>query len=101
MGLFRIVANVFSAFIRDRSELAIENLALRQQLAVLQRNSKRPRLRMRDRFFWVLFKPIWPNWRSVLVIVQSDTVVRWHQHGFKFFWRWKSRGKPGRPRIGA
>ena len=52
MGVFRIVVTVISAFVCDRSELAVENLALRQQLAVLQHKSKRPRLRKRDRIFW-------------------------------------------------
>ncbi len=101
MSLFRIVVSLFCAFIRTRSELALENLALRQQLAILEHKSKRPCLRKHDRIFWVCLKRIWPNWRSALVIVQPDTVVRWHQLGFKLFWRLKSRGKSGRPRIEA
>ncbi|MCH7597397.1 MAG: transposase [Planctomycetes bacterium] len=101
MGLFRIVVTVFGAFVRDRSELVIENLALRQQLAVLQHKSKRPRLRKCDRVFWALLSRIWPNWRSALLLVRPDTVVRWHRQGFKLFWRWKSRFKVGRPRIDA
>ena len=101
MGVFRIVVTVMGAFLSGRTELALENLALRQQLAALQHKSRRPRLRPRDRIFWVWLKRIWPNWRSVLVIVQPDTVVRWHQRGFKLFWRLKSQGKSGRPRIEA
>ena len=101
MGVFRIVVTFIGAFVCDRSELAVENLALRQQLAVLQHESKRPRLRKRDRIFWALLSRLWLNWRSCLMIVQPDTVVRWHQRGFKLFWRWKSQGKPGRPRIDA
>ncbi|MCH9015916.1 MAG: transposase [Gemmatimonadetes bacterium] len=101
MGLVRIVVTVFGAFVRDRSELVIENLALRQQLAVLQHKSKRPRLRKCDRVFWALLSRIWPNWRSALLLVRPDTVVRWHRQGFKLFWRWKSRFKVGRPRIDA
>jgi transposase InsO family protein len=34
-----------------------------------------------------------------MVIIRPETVVRWHRRGFKAFWRWKSRGAPGRPRI--
>ena len=89
------------ALFRNRAELAAENLALRQQLAILQQKSKAPRLRKRDRIFWALPSRIWADWRSVLLIVQPDTVVGWHQQGFKLYWRWKSRGKPGRPRIEA
>ncbi len=100
MWLVRIVWLCIRWLLRDRTELAAENLALRQQLAVLQHKSKRPRLRKRDRIFWALLSRAWTNWRSALLIVQPDTVIRWHQRGFKLFWRWKSRsGKVGRPKI--
>ena len=94
--LFALIRNILA----DRAELVTENLALRQQLAVLEHSSKRPRLRQRDRIFWVWLSKLWPNWRSSLLIVQPETVVRWHKQGFKIYWRWKSRmGKVGRPRI--
>ena len=93
-----IVRNVF----RDRGELAIENLALRQQLAVFHGKKKRPRIRQLDRIFWIWLSRLWSNWRSALLIVQPDTVVRWHQQGFKLYWRWKSREKTvGRPKVEA
>ena len=79
--------------------LRIENLALRQQLAVLKHRTKRPRLRNRDRFFWVILSRIWSGWKSALVLVKPDTVVRWHRRGFKLYWRWRSRKKQGRPTI--
>ena len=52
-----------------------------------------------DKLFWVLMSQYWSRWKEMLVIVQPDTVVRWHQAGFRLFWRWKSqRGKKtGRP----
>ena len=85
-----------------QAALAAENLALRQQLAVLRQSVKRPELRRRDRVFWVWLSRLWKDWRSVLVIVQPETVVRWHQLGFRLYWRWKSRtGKVGRPRVDA
>ena len=85
---------------RDATDLVLENLALRQQLAVLQRSVRRPRLRRRDRAFWVLLSRIWDNWRSALTIAQPDTVVRWHRKGFKLYWRWKSRKRgTGRPPV--
>jgi len=84
----------------DVTDLVLENLALRQQLAVLQRSVKRPRLRRRDRAFWVLLSRVWANWRSALTIVKPDTVVRWHRKGFKLYGRWKSRKRgPGRPPV--
>jgi len=41
----------------------------------------------------------WPRWKSALVIVKPDTVLRWHRDGYRRYWRWRSKGKPGRPRI--
>jgi len=74
--------------------------ALRQQVAVYNRSIKRRRLRARDRAFWVWMSRLWRDWRSTLVIVKPDTVVRWHREGFRLYWRWKSRrGRGRRPRI--
>ena len=100
MGVTSILVLFLRGVLRDRTELAAENLALRQQLAILQQKSKTPRLRRRDRIFWALLSRFWANWRSSLLIVQPDTVVSWHRQGFKLYWRWKSRkGKVGRPKI--
>ena len=99
MGLAKIFVLFIRGMSRGRIELAIENLAMRQQLAILRGKVKRPGLRQRDRIFWAILSRIWANWRSVLLIVQPDTVVRWHRQGFKIFWRWKSRAKRGRPSI--
>ena len=99
MGWIRMLLLLIRGILRDRTELAAENLALRQQLAVLTERKRRPRLRMRDRIFWVWLSRLWAGWRSCLVIVQPETGVRWHRCGFKIFWRWKSRAKRGRPSI--
>src|SRR5260370_42449485 len=83
-----------------RFVLVTENLALRQQLLVLQRATNRPGLRRRDRLFWVTLSHLWRDWRSILVIVKPETVIKWHRQGFKCYWRWKSRaGRVGRPKI--
>src|SRR5665811_2511545 len=63
-------------------DLAIENLALRQQLANLRRTSSRPRLRTSDRAFWLVLSRLWSRWADVLVVVKQDTVLRWHRTGF-------------------
>lgn len=98
-----IVGAVF-VFLRgvllNRATVAAENLALRQQLAVLQRSAKRPRLQRRDRLFWVWLSRLWKDWRSCLLIVKPDAVIRWHRQGFRLYWRWKGRSEtPGRPKI--
>jgi putative transposase len=97
------ILQMLLAFVRNwfvsRGELVVENLALRQQLLVLRRTAKQPRLRWSDRFFWVALSRLWQRWTDVLVIVKPDTVVRWHRAGFRLYWRWKSRPRPGRPAI--
>jgi transposase InsO family protein len=97
-GVPNIIRIIIRVLLANRSALVAENLALRQQLAVLSRSTKRPRLRQRDRIFWVWISKLWRGWRSALVVVQPDTVVRWHRRGFKLYWRWKSRNR-GRPSI--
>ncbi len=102
MSVLRVLLALIRNILADRAELVTENLALRQQLAILKHKSKRPRLRKRDRIFWAWLSRYWPNWRSALLIVQPETVIRWHQQGFKLYWRWKSRSrKPGRPKLDA
>ncbi|MFA5866250.1 MAG: integrase core domain-containing protein [Phycisphaerae bacterium] len=92
---------VIRVLLSSRTTLMTENLALRQQLLVLKRSIKRPNLRQSDRRFWVWLSCFWKDWKSVLLIVQPDTVVRWHRAGFRWYWKWKSKpGKGGRPKIG-
>ena len=83
-----LVPALISAF-KARRELALENVALRQQLAVLRRSVKRPRLSKVDREFWVLLRRIWTDWESVLVLVKPETVIRWHRCGFRRYWTWE------------
>ena len=81
-------------------QVASENAALRQQLAVFKRDVKRPKLHGRDRLFWIALRMIWEDWKSALVIVQPETVVSWHRNRFKRYWRQLSRPKmPGRPPV--
>jgi putative transposase len=63
--------------------LALENLALRQQLAVYKRTMTRPRLRGTDRLFWVGLARIWAGWRQALLIVTPETVLRWQRRRFR------------------
>jgi hypothetical protein len=64
---------------RSHEELVQENLALRQQLRAMTRTTRHPRLRTPDRLFWTVLARLWRNSRTVLVLVQPDTVVRWHR----------------------
>ena len=94
MSVLRITLLFLRALFRDSSQLALENLALRQQLAILHHKAPRPRLRRADRLFWVSLAQVWEQWRSALILVKPETAIRWHRQGFRYFWRWKSRGRP-------
>jgi hypothetical protein len=74
----------------DRA-IAIENAALRLQLAAFQRKRKRPLLTSFDRLFWVGLSLFWSGWRAALVYVRPDTVVRWQRERFRKFWARLSR----------
>jgi len=87
------------AWFRTRREQAVVELALRQQLATYAQEHPRPRLTAADRAFWVALLRFWPRWRSALVIVRPETVVRRHRKGFLLYWDSLSRPGPGRLRI--
>src|SRR5436190_18601943 len=81
-------------------QLALENLALHQQLAVYKRTAPRPKLRTTDRLFWVALARVWAGWRRPLVIVTPDTILRWQRRRFREHWT-KLSGRPtrGRPPV--
>ena len=73
-----ILLGTLRSAVRTHRELALENLALRQQVAVWKARQPRPQLRATDRIFWVVLSRLWKNWRSSLQVVRPETVVRWH-----------------------
>jgi hypothetical protein len=87
---------------RGRRDLALENLALRQQLGVLKRRNGVPRLQRKDRIFWVVLSRLWPHWRPVWHLIQADTVVGWQRKGFRIYWaRISQRKNAGRHRVSS
>ena len=95
-----LLLRTFISALRSHRALALENLALRHQLEVLKRNTKRPHIKNRDWLFWTIFARIWSDWRKQLLFVRPETVIRWHKAGFRRYWRWKSRPKwPGRRAV--
>jgi hypothetical protein len=82
----------------SRQGLLLENLALRQQLAVLKRCTPRPTLGNCDRLFWVVGRRLWSGWKQSLILVVRETVVRWHRAGFRLYWKLvcKASGPIGR-----
>jgi len=99
MLFLRAIWAVVRALFSKKADLVAENLALRQQLIVLGRKTKRPRLLQGDRVFWLWLARSWNGWRDSLVLVKPETVVRWHRKGFKYYWTWKSRQEGGRPEV--
>jgi len=77
----------------------IVELALRQQLAIYSQKQRRPRLSPLDRAFWAALSHLWPRWKTALVVVQPETVIRWHRRRFRRYWWSISSPGPGRPAI--
>jgi hypothetical protein len=93
LRLFLNFLGTLRASFRSRTDLVLENLALRQQLANYPHASVRPHIRGADRAFWILLSRLWSRWTDALVVVKPDTVIRWHRAGFRLYWRWKSRAR--------
>ena len=99
--LTTILVGALRAIVRSRSDLVLENIALRQQVKALKRRRPRPQLDDADRAFWLAMRSAWRGWAARLILVQPDTVVRWHRDRSRRYWSKLSRQKlgPGRPRV--
>ena len=92
--------NIPACCVLSRRRLEIENLFLRHQLNIaLRRAPHHLRLRANDQALLVWMTWLWPSLLGLSRVVQPDTILRWHRAGFRAYWRWKSRGRPGRPRV--
>ena len=97
--LLRILLLMLARLFRERHDLLVENLLLRHQLHVALRSRPRPDLKSRDRFFWLVVRSLYPDWKQHLILVRPETVVRWHRRGWRLYWRWRSGHQLGRPRL--
>jgi putative transposase len=84
---------------RNKTELIAENALLRQQLVILRRQVKRPTCTKTDRILLVLLARMVQTWKQALLIVQPETLLRWHRQGFKLYWKYKSRAASAKPKI--
>ena len=73
LSKFNLVAN-----------LNAKNLALHQQLIVLNRSIKRPQIKTKDRLFWIILYFFWNNWQDSLIVLKPETIVGWHNR-----YQWK------------
>jgi putative transposase len=94
--MFRCLLWALAAAVQPKALLIADNLCLRQQLLVLQRRMPRPRLEDADRRFWLLVCRWFSGWRTSLLIVKPETVLRWHRLGWRTYWR-RHSGRTGRP----
>jgi len=99
LELLILIGRALALACRGHHELVLENLALRQQLMAAKRKTTRFRLRPSDRLFWIALARFWPNWRRPLVLVQPETVVRWHREWLRRRWTRRSSRPEGRPRV--
>ena len=99
LNLATLLLRCVLAFFRSRRQQTLLELALRQQLATYAQARPKPRLTPIDRAFWVVLSRLWSRWKEVLVIVEPETVIRWHRNGFRLYWRSISKPGPGRPPI--
>ena len=100
LEIFNLLRWILLDLFRSRRSLEGEVIALRHQLNVLRRRTpKRPALRSFDRFILVLLYRLAPTVLDAMTIVRPETIMRWHRAGFRTFWRWKSRRRPGRPKV--
>jgi hypothetical protein len=100
LAILRLLGTFVADLFRSRRRLEVENLFLRHQLNIaLRRAPRRLRLNGRDRALFVWMTWLWPSLLGLSRVVQPDTILRWHRAGFRAYWGWKSRGRPGRPRV--
>src|SRR5437867_2086728 len=98
LHILRLVPFIFGG----HRQIALENLALRQQLVIYKRAVTRPRLRTTDRLFWMGLVRVWSRWRHALVIVTPETVLRWQRRRFRDYWtRLSCTPAGGRPSVSA
>src|SRR5713226_1417266 len=99
-AIIHLLATFIADLFKSPRRLEVENLFLRHQLNVaLRRAPQRVRLRAGDRALMVWMTRMWPSLLGLTRVVQPATILRWHRCGFRAYWRWKSRARPGRPRV--
>jgi hypothetical protein len=100
LDLCRLITGIVTDLLRSRAALEAELLVLRQQINVLRRTAPKGLFfGTIDRLILVAACRLFPNVYDALAIVRPDTVIRWHRAGFRLYWCWKSRCRPGRPTI--
>jgi transposase InsO family protein len=100
LAILHLLGTFVTNLFKSRRRLEVENLFLRHQLNIALRQApQRLRLHGSDRALLAWMTRLWPSLLGLARVVQPDTILRWHRAGFRAYWRWKSRGRAGRPSI--
>src|SRR3974390_622581 len=100
LAIFHLFGTFVGGLCKSQRRLELENLFLRHQLNIaLRRAPHRLRFRCSDRALMVWLTRLSPGLIGLARVVQPETILRWHRAGFRAYWRWKSRGQPGRPGV--
>jgi hypothetical protein len=95
LGVMLAALQSLVAAFQPQRQLMLENLALRHQLIVLNRNAKKPRFRQPDRLRWICLRAVWSRWEKALVIIRLQTVIGCHRAGLANRQFVSSPGKSG------
>src|SRR4029077_13596925 len=99
-GMLYLLGTFFANLFKPQRRLEVENLFLRHQLNIALRGAPhRLRLRGSDRALLVLMIWLLSHPRGLSRVAHPHTILRWYRAGFRAYWRWKPRGRPGRPRV--
>ena len=79
LEILRVLLPTLTRLFPKRQDLVVENLLLRHQLQVAFRSRPRPHLKAIDRILWLAVRSVYPGWRRHLILVQPETVIRWHR----------------------
>src|ERR1039457_2312513 len=90
---------IIKMFFKTKIQLLLEIAMLAKQLEIYQRTDPKLKNSRIDRMFFSLMMDWLSNWKERLFIVKPETVIKWHRSAFKFYWRWKSKPKGGRPKL--
>src|ERR1019366_9442797 len=100
LSLIELLFGWLASFLRSQPRLQAENIMLRHQLNILRRRAAaRLRLSKVDRLVFVWLYHLCPAVVNAVTIIRPETLIRWHRHEFREFWRWKSRSRAGRPTV--
>ena len=100
LAVLHLLGILVANLIKSRQRLEIENLFPRHQLNIAMRRAPHSlRLGNSDRALMVWLTRLWPSLIGLTRVVEPDTILRWHRAGFRAYCRWRSGGRPGRPKI--